>query len=80
MWFNSDRILNYQMHGIDIRTKGSGNIGSTNVNRVAGRKISIITQIVDISKGIIPVALGICLSKRFLNYNYQWILIFRLLL
>lgn len=54
-----------KLHGIDIRTKGSGNIGSTNVNRVAGRKISIITQIVDISKGIIPVALGICLAKIF---------------
>lgn len=49
--------------GIDIRTKGSGNIGSTNVKRIVGTKISIITQIIDVLKGIIPVVLGIYLSK-----------------
>ena len=51
------------LYGIDIRTKGSGNIGSTNVKRIAGIKISIITQIIDILKGIIPVFLGIYLTK-----------------
>ncbi|EDU36623.1 glycerol-3-phosphate 1-O-acyltransferase PlsY [Clostridium sporogenes] len=49
--------------GIDIRTKGSGNIGSTNVKRIVGTKISIITQTIDVLKGIIPVVLGIYLSK-----------------
>lgn len=52
-----------KLYGIDIRTKGSGNIGSTNVKRIAGTKISIITQIIDISKGILPVGLAIYLSK-----------------
>lgn len=52
-----------KLYGIDIRTKGSGNIGSTNVKRVAGTKISIITQIVDILKGMIPVLLAIYLAK-----------------
>lgn len=51
------------LYGIDIRTKGSGNIGSTNVKRVAGTKISIITQTLDILKGIIPVGLGMYLWK-----------------
>lgn len=45
--------------GIDIRTVGSGNTGSTNVKRVAGRKAAIITQVIDILKGAIPV--GICI-------------------
>lgn len=49
--------------GIDIRTKGSGNIGSTNVKRIVGRKISIITQTIDVLKGIVPVLLGMYLSK-----------------
>ncbi|OOM77880.1 glycerol-3-phosphate 1-O-acyltransferase PlsY [Clostridium sp. BL-8] len=52
-----------KLYGIDIRTKGSGNIGSTNVKRVAGTKISIITQMIDILKGIIPMSLGIWLTR-----------------
>src|SRR5471030_1578922 len=51
-------LLTKKLCKIDIRTKGSGNIGSTNVKRIAGTKISIITQIIDILKGIIPVILG----------------------
>lgn len=49
--------------GIDIRKEGSGNIGSTNVKRVAGKKISIITQVLDIVKGIVPVLAAICIAK-----------------
>jgi glycerol-3-phosphate acyltransferase PlsY len=56
-------LLTKKLCGIDIRTKGSGNIGSTNVKRIVGTKISIITQIIDILKGIIPVILGIYLAK-----------------
>jgi len=49
--------------GIDIRTKGSGNIGSTNVKRVAGSKISAITQGFDIAKGFVPVAFAIYIAS-----------------
>lgn len=56
-------LITKKFCGIDIRTKGSGNIGSTNVKRIAGTKISIITQIIDILKGIIPVAIGIYLAR-----------------
>jgi acyl-phosphate glycerol 3-phosphate acyltransferase len=56
-------LITKKLCGIDIRTKGSGNIGSTNVKRIVGTKISIITQIVDILKGMIPVILGIYLAK-----------------
>ena len=56
-------LLTKKLCEIDIRTKGSGNIGSTNVKRIAGTKISIITQTIDILKGIIPVVLGIYLSR-----------------
>lgn len=48
--------------GIDIRTQGSGNIGSTNVKRVAGSKISILTQALDVTKGLIPVAISMLLA------------------
>lgn len=59
----SGYLLTKKFCEIDIRTKGSGNIGSTNVKRIAGTKISIITQIIDILKGVIPVALGMYLTK-----------------
>ena len=52
-----------KLYGIDIRTKGSGNIGSTNVNRILGRKASIYTQIIDITKGVVPVVLSIYLTN-----------------
>jgi len=47
---------------IDIRTQGSGNIGSTNVKRVAGSKISILTQALDVTKGLVPVAISMLLA------------------
>lgn len=39
----------------DIRKFGSGNIGATNVGRIAGKKLSKITAICDMLKAIIPV-------------------------
>jgi acyl phosphate:glycerol-3-phosphate acyltransferase len=56
-------LITKKLYGIDIRTQGSGNIGSTNVKRIAGTKIAMITQAIDILKGIIPMSLGICLAK-----------------
>jgi glycerol-3-phosphate acyltransferase PlsY len=53
------RALKHQ----DIRNIGSGNIGSTNVRRVAGSRASLITQIVDVIKGVIPVAIGLIVGK-----------------
>jgi glycerol-3-phosphate acyltransferase PlsY len=40
---------------VDIRTVGSGNIGATNVLRAAGKKAAILTLMMDIMKGLIPV-------------------------
>jgi glycerol-3-phosphate acyltransferase PlsY len=40
----------------DIRQAGSGNIGATNVYRVAGRRLGIITLVCDALKGIVPLA------------------------
>lgn len=39
----------------DVRSKGSGNIGATNVYRVAGKLPGILTLIGDILKGLLPL-------------------------
>ena len=47
--------------GKNILKLGSGNMGSTNVGRVAGKKTAIITQLLDMSKGFLPVAIYLLL-------------------
>jgi len=49
-------IFTKQIAGINIREHGSGNIGSTNVRRVAGPKVALLTQLCDMFKGLLPVA------------------------
>ena len=49
--------------GGDVRDSGSGNIGATNVHRVAGRKLGVMTLIGDALKGALPVAYAIFLAE-----------------
>ena len=49
-------ILTRYYTGKNIMEMGSGNVGSTNVGRVAGKRIAIITQLLDMLKGLLPVA------------------------
>jgi len=44
--------------GIDIRKKGSGNAGATNVLIVVGPIFAILVYIIDFLKGLIPVLLA----------------------
>lgn len=41
--------------GGDIREKGSGNIGASNIFRLVGLKLGILTLLLDMAKGIIPL-------------------------
>ena len=45
------RVMGYE----DVRDKGSGNIGATNVYRVAGKLPGILTLVGDILKGFLPL-------------------------
>ena len=52
---------------IDVREHGSKNTGSTNAARVLGAKLGILTLILDISKGAIPVALSFFMKADLLE-------------
>ncbi|HKM27628.1 MAG TPA: glycerol-3-phosphate acyltransferase, partial [Thiopseudomonas sp.] len=39
----------------DPRAQGSGNPGATNMLRVAGKRLAILTLLGDLSKGLVPI-------------------------
>jgi glycerol-3-phosphate acyltransferase PlsY len=43
------------MAGVDVRKRGSGNVGATNVARVLGKGRGALTLVADILKGWLPV-------------------------
>lgn len=70
-------ILARAATGKNILHEGSGNVGSTNVRRIAGRKISFYTQVLDMLKGLLPVAVFFSIpveSKAQLHTSYVYAL------
>jgi len=55
--------------GGDVRHKGSGNIGATNVTRVAGAVPGLLTLLLDAGKGI----LAVWLASKWSGGNIRWI-------
>jgi glycerol-3-phosphate acyltransferase PlsY len=53
--------------GKDVRREGSGNVGATNVFRVAGRTAGIAAALGDVLKSLVPVLLA-----RFAGISPAW--------
>ncbi|MGV1100163.1 glycerol-3-phosphate 1-O-acyltransferase PlsY [Thiovibrio sp. JS02] len=81
-----------RMAGIDVRAAGSGNIGATNVARLAGKKLGALTLICDVLKAVLPMVaadrlltagsgreiwVALCGGAAFLGHLYPVYLSFR---
>ena len=61
-------IIGWLFKRVDIRKYGSGNIGATNVSRVAGFVPALLAGVADALKGF----LGAYLSTRFIQHPVLW--------
>jgi glycerol-3-phosphate acyltransferase PlsY len=57
-------ILTRMAGAADIRKQGSGNVGATNVYRVAGKRLGVLTLVLDMLKGVVPLMLLHSLLER----------------
>lgn len=55
---NFSILLSKAVSGKDIRESGSGNAGATNMLRTHGKKLAVLTLILDVLKGVIAVLLA----------------------
>ena len=60
---NFSVILSKKMAGFDVREKGSGNAGTTNMLRSVGKKAAAITLVCDILKGVVAILLAMLIGK-----------------
>lgn len=66
---NFSIIISKKMAGFDVREKGSGNAGTTNMLRTVGKKAAILTLICDILKGVVAIGIGILIAKIIEDIN-----------
>ncbi|HIT71815.1 MAG TPA: glycerol-3-phosphate 1-O-acyltransferase PlsY [Candidatus Scatovivens faecipullorum] len=60
---NFSVLISRKMAGFDVREKGSGNAGTTNVLRTVGKKAAALTLLCDILKGVVSILIAIIIGK-----------------
>ncbi len=55
---NFSVIFSKKLAGFDVREKGSGNAGTTNMLRTVGKKAAALTLICDILKGVVSILIA----------------------
>ena len=71
---NFSIIISKKMAGFDVREKGSGNAGTTNMLRSVGKKAAAITLICDILKGVISIGIAIIIGNIAKNLDRELLL------
>ena len=62
---NFSVILSKKMAGFDVREKGSGNAGTTNMLRSVGKKAAALTLICDVLKGVVAILIAMFIGWAF---------------
>ena len=68
-------IISKKMAGFDVREKGSGNAGTTNVLRTVGKKASAITLLCDVLKGVLAILVAFIVGLIMKEGVYKALLI-----
>ena len=68
---SSSVLISKKIVGFDVREKGSGNAGSTNMLRSVGKTAALLTLICDILKGIVAILIAVILGNIFKNLDRE---------
>ncbi len=71
---NFSVILSKKIAGFDVREKGSGNAGSTNMLRSVGKKAAVLTLVCDILKGVVAIIISIIIGNIVKDTNRELLL------
>lgn len=66
---NFSVIISKKVAGFDVREKGSGNAGTTNMLRSVGKKAALITLLCDILKGVVSIIVALIVGKIVKNVD-----------
>ncbi len=64
-------IFSKKFAGFDVREKGSGNAGATNVLRTVGKNVALLTLLCDILKGVIAVLIAIIAGEIWMDVDVE---------
>ncbi len=71
---NFSVMISKKIAGFDVREKGSGNAGTTNMLRSVGKKAAAITLICDILKGVVAIGISIIIGNMVKEANKELLL------
>ena len=64
-------IFSRKFAGFDVRDKGSGNAGTTNVLRTVGKKVAALTLVCDVLKGVIAIGIAAIAGKIWTDIDVE---------
>ena len=71
---NFSVIFSKKFAGFDVREKGRGNAGSTNMLRSVGKKAAALTLICDVLKGVVAIVIAIIVGNIIQDSNKELLL------